>query len=90
MPLLPDRLTSRHSGLGEMAVTTPVVEIETPLLAAPEVADLARQTRFNVTLDGMMLTLLGEEEDPLAVGRSHTLHYKYCATVDRDSRVSIG
>ena len=71
-------------------MSAPVVEIEQPLLAAPEVADLAKQTQFDVTLDGMTLTLLGEEEDPLAVSGCHVLHYKYCAGVDRDSRVSMG
>ncbi len=45
----------------------PVVEIEQPLLLAPEVSDLARHTKFDFIMDGMVLTLLGEEEDPLAV-----------------------
>ena len=42
---------------------TPTVEIEQPLLEAPEVSDLARQTKLDFTLGGMVLTLLAEEED---------------------------
>ena len=50
-----------------METTTPVVEIEEPLLSAPEVSELVRQTKFSFVLDGMTLTLLQEEDDPLAV-----------------------
>lgn len=62
-PLLPERIV----GGEDLEVTTPVVEIEQPLLSAPEVSDLARHTRLDLLLEGMVLTLLGEEDDPLAV-----------------------
>ena len=42
---------------------TPTVEIEQPLLEAPEVSDLARQTKLDFALEGMVLTLLAEEDD---------------------------
>ena len=46
---------------------TPTVEIEQPLLEAPEVSDLARQTKLEFALEGMVLTLLDEEEEQLGV-----------------------
>ena len=52
----------------DMTVTTPVVEIEQPLLEAPEVSELARKTQFDFVIDGMVLTMLGDEdEESLAV-----------------------
>jgi vacuolar protein sorting-associated protein 13A/C len=59
----PDRLAN---GGPEFDPTTPVVEIEQPLLSAPEMSDLAQQTQFDFIMDGMILTLMGEEDDPLA------------------------
>lgn len=55
-----------------LETTTPVVEIEEPLLSAPEVSELVKQTKFSFVLDGVALTLLSEEEDPLAVSRAET------------------
>ena len=46
---------------------TPTVEIEQPLLEAPEVSDLARQTKLEFTLEGMVLTLLDEEEEQMVM-----------------------
>ena len=46
---------------------TPTVEIEQPLLEAPEVSDLARQTKLEFTLEGMVLTLLEEEEEQMVM-----------------------
>ncbi len=46
---------------------TPTVEIEQPLLEAPEVSDLARHTSLDFALEGMVLTLLHEEEQEVSV-----------------------
>jgi len=43
--------------------TTPVVEIEEPLLAAPEVMELVRQTKAQFIMEGLVLMLLTEKED---------------------------
>ena len=60
---MPERIV----GGDDVELTTPIVDIETPLLSAPEVSDLARHTKLDLLLEGMVLTLFGEEDDPLAV-----------------------
>lgn len=40
--------------------TTPVVEIEEPLLSAPEVSELVKQLAFRMEMDGVFITLLTE------------------------------
>ena len=52
---------------------TPTVEVEQPLLEAPEVSDLARQTKLEFALEGMVLTLLDEEEEQIGVGQLRSL-----------------
>ncbi len=64
-PLLPPAQDS-------LETTTPVVEIEEPLLSAPEVLELINQTRFTFILDGVVFTLFTEGEDPLAVSGDRT------------------
>ena len=64
-PLLPERIV----GGDDLELMKPVVDIETPLLSAPEVSDLARHTKLDLLLEGMVLTLFGEEDDPLAVSK---------------------
>ena len=52
---------------------TPTVEIEQPLLEAPEVSDLARQTKLEFALEGMVLTLFDDEEEQIGVRHFRTL-----------------
>lgn len=46
---------------------TPVVEIEEPLLMAPEVMELVQATKFNLNMEGVTIVLLtGDDDDLLA------------------------
>ena len=45
-----------------MDTTTPVIEVEEPLLSAPEVSELVRQMTFQFELDGVCVRLLTEVE----------------------------
>ena len=42
--------------------TTPVVEIEEPLLSAPEVSELVKDATFSFDLEGIEINLRTEEE----------------------------
>jgi len=52
--------------------TTPVVEIEEPLLFAPEVMELVQTTKFSFDMEGATVLLYTEDDDPLAVKQLFT------------------
>lgn len=62
VPILPSTLP-----IETPEATTPVVEIEEPLLSAPEVAQLVKQTKYQLEMGGVILTLLTEGDDTLEV-----------------------
>ena len=62
----PVRPPSNGIRYGSADLTTPIVEIEEPLLMAPEALELVQQSKFSIDMEGLSLVLF-TEEDPLAV-----------------------
>ena len=49
--------------MAELGDMTPVVEVETPLLSAPDTAEILKQTKIEFLMEGMTLILLEENHD---------------------------